>query len=46
MSGQLVDGVRADLYGDALARVRDDNAYAMIEALRGGLDGNPLAVTL
>jgi hypothetical protein len=46
MSGQLVDGVRADLYGDALARVRDDNAYATIEALRGGLDGNPLAVTL
>jgi hypothetical protein len=29
-----------------LARVRDDNAYATIEALRGGLDGNPLAVTL
>jgi asparagine synthase (glutamine-hydrolysing) len=46
MSGRLVDGVRADLYGDALARVRDDNAYATIEALRGGLDGNPLAVTL
>jgi hypothetical protein len=46
MSGRLVDGVRADLYGDALAEVRDDNAYATIEALRGGLDGNPLADAL
>jgi asparagine synthase (glutamine-hydrolysing) len=46
MSGRLVDGVRSDLYTGALAQVRNDNAYAAIEALRSGLDGDPLAVTL
>jgi asparagine synthase (glutamine-hydrolysing) len=46
MSGRLVDGVRADLYSGALAEVRDDNAHATLEALRSGLDGDPLAVTL
>jgi asparagine synthase (glutamine-hydrolysing) len=46
MSGRLVDGVRADLYSGALAQVRDDNAHAALEALRSGLDGDPLAVTL
>jgi asparagine synthase (glutamine-hydrolysing) len=46
MSGRLVNGVRADLYRGPLAAVRDDNAYAAVEALRGSLDGDPLAVTL
>jgi asparagine synthase (glutamine-hydrolysing) len=46
MSGRLVDGVRADLYKGPLAAVGEDNAYAVVEALRGGLDGDPLAVTL
>jgi asparagine synthase (glutamine-hydrolysing) len=46
MSGRFVNGVRGDLYKGALADVRDDNAYAAVEALRGGLEGDPLAVTL
>jgi asparagine synthase (glutamine-hydrolysing) len=46
MSGRLVDGARTDLYKGALAAVRDDNAYTTIEALRGGLEGDPLAMTL
>jgi asparagine synthase (glutamine-hydrolysing) len=46
MSGRLVDGIRADLYKGALAEVRDDNAYAAVEAVRGEVDGDPLAVTL
>jgi asparagine synthase (glutamine-hydrolysing) len=46
MSGRLANGVSADLYKGGLAAVRDDNAYTAVEALRGGLDGDPLAVTL
>lgn len=46
MSGRLADGVRADLYTGGLAKVRDDNAYATMEELRGELDGDALAVTL
>ena len=46
MSGRLVNGLRADLYKGALASVREDNAYTAVEALRGGLDGDPLGVTL
>ena len=46
MSGRLVDGVRVDLYKGPLAAVSEDNAYDAVEALRGGLDGDPLAVTL
>jgi asparagine synthase (glutamine-hydrolysing) len=46
MSGRLVDHARDDLYKGALAEVRDDTAYTTMEALRGGLDGDPLAVTL
>ena len=46
MSGRLVNGDRGELYKGALASVRDDNAYAVVEELRGGLDGDPLAVTL
>jgi asparagine synthase (glutamine-hydrolysing) len=46
MSGRLVNGDRSELYKGALASVRDDNAYAVVEELRGGLDGDPLAVTL
>ena len=46
MSGRLVDGARADLYGGALAAVRDDNAYATMEALRGGSTATRLSVTL
>jgi asparagine synthase (glutamine-hydrolysing) len=46
MSGRLVDGARVDLYKGPLAAVGEDNAYAAVEALRGGLDGDPLAVTL
>jgi asparagine synthase (glutamine-hydrolysing) len=46
MSGRLLNGVRSDLYTGKLAAVRNDNAYAAIEALRGGLDGDPLTTTL
>jgi asparagine synthase (glutamine-hydrolysing) len=46
MSGRLVNGIRADLYKGALSEVRDDNAYTAVDALRGGLDGDPLAVML
>jgi asparagine synthase (glutamine-hydrolysing) len=46
MSGRLVDGYRDDLYRGDLAAVREDNAHAAVEALRAGLDGDPLAVTL
>jgi asparagine synthase (glutamine-hydrolysing) len=46
MSGRLVNGLSADLYKGGLAAVRDDNAYRAVQALRGRLDGDPLAVTL
>jgi asparagine synthase (glutamine-hydrolysing) len=46
MSGRLLNGARADIYRGALADVRDDTAYRTVEALRGGLDGDALAVTL
>jgi asparagine synthase (glutamine-hydrolysing) len=46
MSGRLQDGVRNDLYGGALASVRSDNAHAAVEAVRGGIRGDPLALTL
>jgi asparagine synthase (glutamine-hydrolysing) len=47
MSGRLVDGARAELYGDgALSCVAAANALQAIERVRGGLDGDPLAVML
>jgi asparagine synthase (glutamine-hydrolysing) len=46
MSGRLLNGVRGELYKGGLASVREDNAYAAVEALRGELDGDPLGVTL
>jgi asparagine synthase (glutamine-hydrolysing) len=46
MSGRLQDGARSDLYGGALASVRKDNAYAAVEAVRDGIRGDPLALTL
>jgi asparagine synthase (glutamine-hydrolysing) len=47
MSGRFLDGARADLYrGGQLAGVRANNTHESLEALRGGLDGDPLAVAL
>jgi asparagine synthase (glutamine-hydrolysing) len=46
MSERLVNGVRADMYTGGLAAVPADNTYATMEALRGDLDGDPLAMTL
>jgi asparagine synthase (glutamine-hydrolysing) len=46
MSGRLQDGARTDLYRGALASVRNDNAHAAIDSVRGGTRGDPLAMTL
>jgi asparagine synthase (glutamine-hydrolysing) len=46
MSGRLRDGARTDLYAGALASVRNDNAQAAVEAVRGGTRGDSLALTL
>ena len=46
MSGRLNDGTRTDLYHGALASIRQDNAYAAVEAVRDGVRGDPLALTL
>jgi asparagine synthase (glutamine-hydrolysing) len=46
MSGRLQDGARTDLYRGALGSVRNDNAHAAVEAVRGGIRGDSLALTL
>ena len=46
MSGRMINGTRSDLYRGALASVPESNAYDTLEAVRGGVDGDPLAATL
>jgi asparagine synthase (glutamine-hydrolysing) len=46
MSGRLQNGARSELYRGALAAVRSDNAYAAVEAVRGAVRADPLALTL
>jgi asparagine synthase (glutamine-hydrolysing) len=46
MSGRMINGTRSDLYRGALASVPEANAYDTLEAVRGGVDGDPLAATL
>jgi asparagine synthase (glutamine-hydrolysing) len=46
MSGRLRDGARSDLYRGALASVGEHNAHAAVEAVRGEINGDPLALTL
>jgi asparagine synthase (glutamine-hydrolysing) len=46
MSGRLLNSSRSTLYRDGLTNVPADNAWSTIEAVRGGVDGDPLAMTL
>ena len=42
----MINGTRSDLYRGALASVPESNAYDTLEAVRGGVDGDPLTSTL
>jgi asparagine synthase (glutamine-hydrolysing) len=46
MSGRLMNSSRSTLYRGGLTNVPADNAWSTIEAVRGGVDGDPLAMTL
>jgi asparagine synthase (glutamine-hydrolysing) len=46
MSGRLMNSSRSTLYRGGLTNVPVDNAWSTIEAVRGRVDGDPLAMTL
>jgi asparagine synthase (glutamine-hydrolysing) len=46
MSGRLLNSSRSALYRGGLTDVPVDNVWSTIEAVRGGVDGDPLAMTL
>jgi asparagine synthase (glutamine-hydrolysing) len=46
MSGRLMNSSRSALYRGGLTNVPVDNVWSTIEAVRGGVDGDPLATTL
>jgi len=46
MSGRLTNNSRSALYRGGLTNVSVDNVWSTMEAVRGGVDGDPLAMTL
>jgi asparagine synthase (glutamine-hydrolysing) len=46
MSGRLMNSSRSELYRGQLTDVPVDNVWSTVEAIRAGVDGDPLAMTL
>ena len=46
MSGRLMNSSRSELYRGQLTNVPVDNVWSTVEAIRAGVDGDPLAMTL